>query len=76
MQFTAVLLGFSALLTTVLANPVAVASPLTERACAYDDCAACEDYCWNDIPCAPDHNCGINQAGCLILCIETGCCDA
>ncbi|KFY87897.1 hypothetical protein V500_06698 [Pseudogymnoascus sp. VKM F-4518 (FW-2643)] len=78
MQFTTVLLGLSAVLTTVLASPVdtSAASPLVERACAYDDCAACEDYCWNDIPCPPDHNCGISQATCFILCIETGCCDA
>ncbi|OBT66327.1 hypothetical protein VE03_04901 [Pseudogymnoascus sp. 23342-1-I1] len=40
---TPFLLSLSALLTTVLA------SPLVERACAYDDCTACEDFCWNEI---------------------------
>ena len=51
MQFTTILLGLSAVLTTVLASPVdtSAASPLVERACAYDDCAACEDYCWNGL---------------------------
>jgi hypothetical protein len=49
MQFTTILLSLSAVLTTILASPVdtSAASPLVERACAYDDCAACEDYCWN-----------------------------
>ena len=49
MQFTTILLSLSAVLTTVLASPIdtSAASPLVERACAYDDCAACEDYCWN-----------------------------
>lgn len=51
MQFTTILLGLSAVLTTVIASPVdtSAASPLVERACAYDDCAACEDYCWNGL---------------------------
>lgn len=97
MHLPTALLPLTALLTTLLASPLSTsATPLTSRACAYADCAACTDWCWNglspieieekrreggiliaelDIPCPPNNNCGINQATCLILCMETGCCE-
>ncbi|OBT88539.1 hypothetical protein VE02_03458 [Pseudogymnoascus sp. 03VT05] len=77
MKFTTIFFGLTAVVSGVLASPVSSldSSPLFQRAdCAFDSCIDCENFCYRDMPCPPDHNCGINQTGCILLCFKTNCC--
>ncbi|KAE9566893.1 hypothetical protein CGMCC3_g16948 [Colletotrichum fructicola] len=51
MKLVVVLLSISAA-SGVFASPVTktgAESILDKRACAYDSCSACEDFCWNGL---------------------------